>query len=166
MVNKFLVAIAGIVAVMAVLVAFPRIGSQPAELQQDLSIDYSRQNLMRIEDGRLVAASAEDLSIRNDRSAIYRNLTGTSEEKRFTISNEEMNRLKGLIIGTGFIQTPGADYPEKEGLGNLTRYTLRLTSGDSSKTISWVNLEASEAAVPSIVRNIGTQLDDIIERHA
>jgi hypothetical protein len=166
MVNKFLVAIAGIVAVMAVLVAFPRIGSQPAELQQDLSIDFSRQNPTRIEDGRLVAASAEDLSIRNDRSAVYRNLTGTLEEKRFTISNEEMNKLKGLIIGTGFMQAPEADYPEKEGLGNLTRYTLRLTSGDNSKTISWVNLEASEAAVPSIVRNIGTQLDDIIERHA
>jgi hypothetical protein len=166
MVDKFLIAIAGIVAVMVALVVVPRIGSQPAELQQDLSMDYSRQNLTRIEDGRLVAASAEDLVIRNDRSAAYRNLTGPPDEKQFTISSEEMNSLKGLIIGTGFMQVEGADYPQKDGLSNLTKYTLRLTSGDNSKTISWVNLEASEAAVPSIVRNIGTQLDAIIERHA
>jgi hypothetical protein len=168
MVNKFLIAIIAIVAVMAALVAVPRIGTQPAELQHDLSISYSRQNLTRIEDGRLVAASAEDLAIRNDRSATYRNLTGgPPDEKTFTISSEEMNRLKDLIFTTGFMGiVQDADYPQKDGLANLTKYTLRLTSGDNSKTISWVNLEASEGAVPAIVRNIGTQLDDIIERHA
>ena len=165
MVNKFLVAIAGIVAVIAALVAVPRIGSQPTDLQQDLSIEYSRQNLTRIEDGRLVAASAEDLSIRNDRTATYRNLTGPPDEKTFTISGEEMNGLKGLVLTTGFMQVEGADYPEKEGLANLTKYTLKLESGGNSKTISWVNLEASEAAVPAIVRNIGERLDTIIERY-
>jgi hypothetical protein len=166
MVNKFLIAIIAIVAVMAALVAVPRIGSQPAELQQDLSIDYSRQNLTRIEDGRLVVASAENLMIGNDRSAVYRNLVGAQGEKSFTISSEEISRLKGLIIGTGYIEVEKADYPQKDGLGNLTRYTLKLTSGDNSKTISWVNLDASEATVPAIVRNIGAQLDAIIERHA
>ncbi|HJS69142.1 MAG TPA: hypothetical protein VJ730_06940 [Nitrososphaera sp.] len=165
MVNKFLIAIIAIVAVMVALVALPRIGSLPAELQQDLSIDYSRQNLTRIEDGRLVAASAENLMIGNDRSAVYHNLTGAQGEKQFTISSEEMNSLKGLIIATGFIQVEEADYPQKDGLDNLTRYTLKLTSGSNSKTISWVNLDASEAGVPAIVRNIGAQLDAIIERH-
>lgn len=166
MVNKFLIAIAGVVAVMAALVLVPRIGSQPSEQQQELSIEYSRQNLTRIEDGRLVAASAEDLSIRNDRSATYRNLTGSPNEKTFTITTAEMNSLKGLIISTGFMEVvQDANYPQKEGLANLTKYVLRLTSGDNSKTISWVNLEASEDAVPAIVRNIGTQLDAIIERH-
>ena len=165
MVNKFLIAIIAIVAVMVALVALPRIGSLPAELQQDLSIDYSRQNLTRIEDGRLVAASAENLMIGNDRSAVYRNLTGAQGEEQFTISSEEMNSLKGLIIATGFMQVEEADYPQKDGLDNLTRYTLKLTSGSNSKTISWVNLDASEAGVPAIVRNIGAQLDAIIERH-
>lgn len=165
MINKFLIVIAGVVAVMVALVAVPRIGSQPPELQQDLNIEYSRQNLTRIEDGRLIAASAEDLVIGNDRSAMYRNLTGAPDEKRFTISSEEMNSLKGLIIATGFIQVEGSDYPQKDGLANLTKYTLKLTSGDISKTITWVNLDASEVTVPSIVRNIGTQLDVIIERH-
>jgi hypothetical protein len=165
MVNKFLIAIAGIVAVMAALVLVPRIVNQPAEQQMELNIEYSRQNLTRMQDGRLVAASAEDLTIRNDLSAVYRNLTGQPDEKRFMISSEEMSRLKGLILSTGFIQVPGADYPQKDDLGNLTKYTLKLESGGNSETITWVNLEASRTSVPSIVRNIGSLLDAIIERH-
>lgn len=165
MVNKFVIIIAGVVVAMAALVFLPGIDSQPEELRQDLSIEYSRQNLTRIEDGRLVAATAEDLVIRPDRSAVYRNLTGGSDAKQFTISSEEMNSLKGLVITTGFMQVDGADYPQKEGLGNLTKYTLKLRSDADSKTITWVNMEASDEAAPSIIRNIGAQLDAIIERN-
>lgn len=165
MVNKFLIVIAGIVAVMAVLVFMPAMQSEPAELQQDLGIEYSRQNLTRIEDGRLIATVAEDLVIRNDRSATYRNLTSGSEARQFTISGEELDGLKRLVISTGFMEVPGDNYSQKEGLANMTKYTLELTSGGESKTITWVNLEASEEAVPSIVRNLGAQLDDILERH-
>jgi hypothetical protein len=166
MVNKFLIAIAGVVAVMAALVFMPGLRSEPPELQQDLSIEYSRQNLTRMEDGRLVAASADDLVIRNDRSATYRNLTGVPDVKQFTVSSEEMNNLKGLVIATGFMQVKGADYPQQERLTDLTKYTLKLTSGGNSKTTSWVNLEASRGAVPSIVTNIGSHLDDIIDSRA
>jgi len=163
MVNKFLIVIVAIAAVMIALVAAPGIGSKPAEVNQDLSIEYSRQNLTRLDDGRLVAATAEDLLIKNDRSAIYRNITAGSEI-RFAISNEELNNLKGLVISTGFMQVPGHDYSQKESLANLTRYTLELTSGARSKTITWVDLEASEEAVPSIVSNIGAQLEEIIDK--
>ena len=164
MVNKFLIAIVAIIAAMVALVAMPGIGSQPTE-QQDLNIEYSRQKLARTEDTRLIVASIEDLVIKNDRYAIYRNLTGLPDEKKFTISNEEMNGLKGLILTTGFMQVGATDYLQKDGLANVTKYTLKLESGGSFKTITWVNLEASEVSVPSIVRNIGTQLDAVIERH-
>lgn len=164
MVNKFLIAIASAVAAMAALVLVPSFNSSP-EQQQDLSIEYTRQNLTRLEDGRVVAAS-EDLVIRPDRSAVYRNLTGRSDIKQFTISSEEMNSLKGLVITTGFMQVDGADYPQKEGLASVIKYTLMLRSGADTKTITWINLEASKDAVPPIVRNIGAQLDAIIERRA
>jgi hypothetical protein len=163
MVNKFLIVIVAIAAVMIVLLAIPGIGSRPSELNQDLSIEYNRQNLTRLEDGRLVAATAEDLVIKNDRSAIYRNIAAGSEI-RFTLSSEELDNLKGLVISTGFMQVPGNDYSQKEGLANMTKYTLELTSSSRSKTITWVDLEASGEAVPSIVRNIGAQLDEIIKR--
>jgi len=166
MVNKFLITFAAIVAVMVALVLVPGISTQPAEFQKNLSIEYSRQILTRIEDGRLIAASAEDLVIRNDRSAVYRNLTGAPGMKQFDISNEKMNSLKGLVIATGFIEVEGANYPQKEGISNFTKYTLHLESDAISKTITWVSLEASEVSVPAIVRNIGAQLDSIIETSA
>lgn len=166
MVNKFLIAIAAAVAVMAALVLIPNfINNSPPEEQQDLSIEYTRQNLTRTQDGRLIATSAEDFVIKPDLSAVYRNLTGAADEKQFKVTSDDMNSLKGLIISTGFMEVPGADYPVKEGLGNFTKYTLKLTSDSNSKTITWANLEASENTVPSIVRNIGAQLDAIIERH-
>lgn len=165
MVNKFLIAIAVVVAAMAVLLLLPSFDNSSPE-QQDLSVEYSRQNLTRLEDGRLIAASAEDFVIRNDGSAVYRNLTGAPDVKQYIVSREEMSSLKGLVLSTGFIQVAGADYPQKEGLDNLTMYMLKLTSGGNSKTISWVDFEASQGAVPSIVRNIGEQLDAIIERRA
>ncbi|HEX7033224.1 MAG TPA: hypothetical protein VF172_09515 [Nitrososphaera sp.] len=165
MVNKFIVIIAGIVALMAALIAIPRIGNEPNAQEADLTIEYSRQNLTRLEDGRFNAISIDELVIRNDRSATYRNLTGGTDTKQFTISSEELDGLKRLVFETGFMQLPGDDYSQKEGLSNVTKYRLALSSGENSKTITWVNLEASEEAVPSIVRNIGTQLDQIIQRN-
>jgi hypothetical protein len=162
MVNKFLIAIAGVVAVMAALVLVP---SFNAVQKEDLSIEYSRQNLTQLEDGRLMAASADDLVIRNDLSAIYRSLIGALDEKEFSITSDEMNALKGLIISTGFMQVPGTDYPQYDAAASLTKYTLKLTSGSNSKTITWVNMDASDGPVPSIVRNIGTRLDIIIKEH-
>ncbi|HEY3094875.1 MAG TPA: hypothetical protein VGJ42_03850 [Nitrososphaera sp.] len=162
MVNKFLIAIAGVVAVMAALVLVP---SFNREQQQDLSIGYSRQNLTQMDDGRLVAASADDLVISNDLSASYRSLIGAPKEKEFSITSDEMSSLKGLIISTGFMQVPGTDYPRNDAATSLTEYTLKLTSGGNSKTINWVNVNASDSPVPSIVRNIGTRLDAIIKDH-
>jgi hypothetical protein len=163
MVSKFLIAIAGGVAVMAALVLVPNLNSPP---EQELGIEYSRQNLTRLDDGRFVATSAEDFVIRPDRSAVYRNITGGAEQVQFTISTTEMDSLKGLVLSTGFMEVPGEEYSQKQGLANLTKYSLKLSSSGSSKTITWVDLEASQGSVPAIVRNIGEQLDAIIERRA
>lgn len=165
MVNKFLLVIAGIVAVMAVIVLVPRLDNSSPE-QQDLSVEYIRQNITRLEDGRLAASIVEDLVIRTDRSAVYNNFTGEPDIRQFVVSGEEMNSLKGLVLSTGFMEVPGADYPQKERLGNLTKYSLKLASGSNTKSITWVNLEASQGVVPPIVRNIGMKLDAIMDRLA
>jgi hypothetical protein len=162
MVNKFLIAIAVIVAAMAALVLVPSFNQGQ---QENLRIEYIRQNLSQTKDGRLVAASADDLVIMNDMSATYRTAVGAPDEKKFTITSDEMSTLKGLIISTGFMELPDTDYPQNDSAAGLTKYTLKLTSGGNSKTVTWVNVDASDGPVPSIVRNIGTRLDTIIEKH-
>ena len=163
MVSKFLIAIGVIVAAMAALVLLPNLS---AKQQEDLSIEYSRQNLTQKADGTLKAASADDLEINSDLSATYRSLVGAPVKKDFTVTGDEMNKLKGLIISTGFMQLPAAQYAQNDTASNFTRYSLKLTSGDNSKTFTWVNAEASDGPVPPILRNIGTQLDAIIKEHA
>lgn len=159
MVNKFLIAIAGVVAVMAALVLAPSFS--PSD---QLEISYVVMHIVRNEAGALEeTTSREILAIKNDGSATY---TVGSDERRFSLTSEEVKRLRALILETGFMRIPAADYEQKEGLGNFTRYALTVEAGDDSKNFTWVNPEAQGGAIPPIITNIGAQLDAIIERRA
>jgi hypothetical protein len=130
--------------------------------QSELSLEYSRQHLTRTDAG-LVATSTEVLTIDNDRSAGYTKIMGeNTDEKRFATSNEEMKRLKALILGTGFIHITKTDYPQREGLANLTKYTLKVRTSGDMITISWVDPDSLNGTVPPIITNTASQLDAII----
>lgn len=170
MVNKFLIAIAGIVVVMAVLVAMPRIGSN--QDATELRIKYVRDHIAKMESGILDVTTSEVLRIENDGSATYSRTDSyptmiTTDERRFSLNSDEIKRLKALIFETGFMQIPVSKYDEREGLANYTRYQIVVHQGDDNdqKPITWFNQEASQVPVPSIITNIGSQLDAIIERH-
>jgi hypothetical protein len=165
MAKTFLAVIAAVVAVMAALILVPGLNNQSVSNQTQLSLEYSRQHLVKTDTGFAIA-SAESLAIGNDGSATY---TKTGEQpKKFTVSSEEMKRLKDLVLESGFMQIPKTDYPAQEGLANFTKYTVKVSAGDKTKTISWANLEAygSGGIPPSIITNTGERLDDIISSHA
>lgn len=180
MLAKFPIAIAAIVAVMFVLVLVPgfsnnRQGQQqqqgvtPAASPQEISLEYSRQHLTRTEAGSLAAASAELLTIENDGTVTYRKIGEQDDdggERRFTLGEEEVKRLKGLILETGFMQIPKTQYQQKEGLDSFTKYTLKVRAGGESKTISWVDPDSYDGTViPPIITNIGSQMDMIISKY-
>jgi hypothetical protein len=165
MATKFLIAIAAVVAAMAVLILLPRFNSGPSATDEtQVSLEYSRQHLSRIESGQLAATSAELLTIENDGSAKYRKLVGAPDEKAFMLSSDDLKRLKDLILETGFMQIPDANYQQNQGLASVTQYTLKVNVGGSTKTINWVDQESNDS-VPSIIGNVGAQLDDIITRY-
>lgn len=165
MVNKFVFVIAGIVVVMAVLIALPNV-MQPA---QDITIKYDRQNVTRT-DGTFVATYIESLTIARDGSATYSGydprLQSIPQEERFTLSNEEFGRIKALVLETGFMDIPTADYLQSDDAGEFTKYALVITTADGQKTFNWVNPEAHEGTIPPIVLNVGAQLDQIASRRA
>ncbi|HEX2615845.1 MAG TPA: hypothetical protein VHL10_10160 [Nitrososphaera sp.] len=166
MATKFLIVIGAVVAVMAALVLLPSFNKGPAATDQtQLSLEYSRQHLSRIENGQFAATGAEMLTIGNDGSAKYSKLVGAPDEKTFRISSDDLKRLKDLILETGFMQIPDANYPQREGLASVTQYTLKVSAGGSTKTINWVDPDSNDS-VPSIIGNVGAQLDDIIARYA
>jgi hypothetical protein len=163
---KFLIVIGAVVAAMAALVLLPSFNRGPAATDQSqISLEYGRQHLSRIENGQFAATSAEMLTIGNDGSAKYKKLVGAPDEKAFTISSDDLQQLKGLILETGFMQIPDANYQQREGLANVTQYTLKVSSGGGTKTINWVDHDSNDH-VPSIIGNVGAQLDDTITKYA
>ena len=87
-------------------------------------------------------------------------------ERRFSVSSEEMKVLRELFLNTGFMQIPTTNYEERSGLANFTRYELSVLSGEDSQLIHWVNPEASNGSIPSIIINAGSRLDAMIERNS
>lgn len=161
MARKFLIVVAGVVAVMAALILLPGVSRQG----NDVTIEYYRDNVTRMDSGLYDVSGRQILSISNDGSARY--VGGEQQlDRRFSVSGEEMKVLRELFLNTGFMQIPATNYEEKSGLANFTRYELSVRSGEDSQSIRWVNPEASNGSIPAIIINAGSRLDDIIERHS
>jgi hypothetical protein len=164
MARKFIIIVAGVVAVMAALILLPGVSRQG----NDVTIQYYRDNVTRMEGGLYEVSGRQILSINNDGSATYigSDDQGQQPERRFSVGSEEMKVLRELFLNTGFMQIPATTYEEKSGLANFTRYELSVRSGEESQLIHWVNPEASTGPIPAIIINAGFRLDGIIERHS
>jgi hypothetical protein len=143
---------------MAALIALPNLNQPP---QEALSIEYSRQNVTRTDQG-LVTQSAELLSIAEDGSATYTQASG--QERRVSLSGEELGRIRGLILETGFLEISATNYPQSADATEFTRYALRIETDDGQKTFNWVSPESHRGVIPPIITNVGAQLDAVIDR--
>lgn len=159
MAKKFVLVLAGIVAVMAALIALPNLDMQSP--QETLKIEYSRQHVTKI-DQRLATQSAELLSIKEDGSTTYTSVG--SQERNVSLSNEEFRRIKALILETGFTQISTTNYPQNEQADDFTRYTLRVMTDEGQKTFNWVNPEVHNGIIPPIILNTGSHLDAVMDR--
>jgi hypothetical protein len=119
-----------------------------------------------MDSGLYEVSGRQVLSINSDGSAMYLGAGVQQSERRFSVSSEEMKVLRELFLNTGFMQIPAANYEEKSGLANFTRYELSVRSGEETQLIHWVNPEASKGPIPAIIINAGSRLDAIIERHS
>ncbi|MGI0037794.1 MAG: hypothetical protein ACRD99_05500 [Nitrososphaera sp.] len=165
MARTLLIAVAGVVAVMAALILLPGVSRQGGTV----SIEYHRDVIIRMDSGLYDVSGRQTLTISNDGSARYLGTGSQGEqqsERRFSVSGDEMKVLRELFLNTGFMQIPRTDYEEKSGLANFTRYELAVRSVEESQLIHWVNPEASNESVPSIIINAGSRLDAIIKRHS
>ncbi len=172
--TKFPIIIAAVIAVMMALIFLPSFNNnnnnnKPTGIDQiKLSLEYDRQHLTRTDSstGRvLVATSADILTIQNDGYAEYRKILGKPDEKTFTINGDDMRQLKGLIFDTGFMNIPTVDYKQKEGLTNLTEYTIKVNANDTSKVISWVDANSYNWTIPPLITNVGSTLDNILSKY-
>lgn len=163
MVNKFAFVIAGVVAVMAILIALPNL-TQPV---QEITIKYDKQNVTRTDNTSVVTYS-ESLTIDRNGAATYTGydprVRSLPQEQRFTLSDSEFTSIKSRIFETGFLDIPVTDYPPRAGAGEFTSYSLVVTTDEGQKTFNWVNPEAHDGTIPPIILNTGDRLDQIISR--
>jgi len=167
MVTRFPIIIAGVVAVMALLVFLPSFNGKPSNDQTQLNLEYYRQQLRRVQaTGVFSAASADVLTVENDGSANYGKLVGAHDEKTFTISHDDMMQLRGLVLDTGFMNVPHHDYEQKDGLENITKYTLKVYTNGNAKTINWIDPNSYNGTIPPIFTNVASTLNSIISKYA
>ncbi len=158
--------IAGIVIVMAVLIAFPNVSQQPAA--RDITIDYTRQHMTKAEaeKGLLVTTQLETLTIDKDGSATYTKTDPREKNpaapQQFSLSRDEFAKIKSLVLDTGFMDIPKTDYVQSQNASNFVSYTLSIKTQETQKTINWVEPSAYNGTIPPIITNVGTQLDGII----
>jgi hypothetical protein len=165
--NKFALAIIAIVAVMAILIALPNITQQQQPAAGSLEIEYGRQQMTKTEDD-FVATRAELLRISSDRAATYSETDPRLEtmpvEKRFTVSTDDYNKVRDLMLDTGFMDIPRTDYLQVAGgADEYQRHTLTVRTGDSQKTFNWV--EPNEGTVPPIVTNAGARIAALVGKN-
>jgi hypothetical protein len=164
MANKFAIAIIAGVAVMIALILFPGF-DQPSDRTR-LDLEYSKQLLTRSGNGSLFASNAQLLVIRDDGSATYTNISGSvTKEKSFNVGSKELESLRGLILGTGFMQIPVNELPQQEGLANFTKYTIRAQADTDSKTLSWTESGFIDDDAPALMSAIRDQLEGIISEN-
>jgi hypothetical protein len=172
-ITKFPLIIIVVIAMMVALVLLPSFNNSnnnnpTATDQMKLNLEYDRQQLTRTDSstgGILAATSADILTIQNDGSAKFRKLLGAPYEKTFTLSSDDMKQLRGLIFDTGFMNIPTVDYKQKEGLANVTEYTLKINANETSKIMSWVNTNSYNGTIPPLITNVGFTLDNILSKY-
>jgi len=168
MAAKFAIVIAAAVAAMILLLLAPGFSNNkdPSTDELQMQVEYSRQNLTKTQDGLLVAANSELLVISNDGSATYAKTSGSQTDRQtFSVGSADLKSLRALI-GVGFMQIPQRDYLQKQGVENFTKYTLKVQADGDDNTVSWVDPDYHEGTIPPLIMRIGSQLDDIISRHA
>lgn len=158
--------IAGIVIVMAVLIAIPNVSQQPTA--RDITVDYTKQHMIKTdaEKGLLVTKQVETLTIDKDGSATYTKTDPSQKNsavpQEFSLNRDDFAKIKSLVLDTGFIDIPKTDYVPSQNASNFVSYTLSIKTQETQKTINWVEMGAYNGTIPPIITNIGTQLDGII----
>jgi hypothetical protein len=175
MANKFVIGLAIIVSIMALLVAFPRIytpNAQSASFSSPSStqfnLEYDKPSALQQQNSSNTAASnstPESLVIAGDGHAI---LSEGGATKSFQLTNEELSNVKSLALDTGFmnIQSPSASSSSQQQLqsGDIAKYSIKVQTANATQQVSWFQGESNSGTttVSPIINHLQGLLDSII----
>src|SRR5262249_17495797 len=150
-------------AVMALLVLIPRVFNDSSQPPQNglLSISYENKSLTP---GSAPANITKyDLAITSGSQASF--VLGTATD-HFQLTEQEISRLKSLVLETGFMSIPPSTASPPAGDSNYTEYSLSVQTADGRRDWSWVSNNAVSTNVPPIVTQLQDSLESILKAHA
>ena len=161
MANKFLLAIAGAVAIMALLVVLPRMYSPAVQNSGNSQFTLQYHRPADSSNTSIASNGPEVLTVSNDGFAsISRGASITS----FQLTDSEMSEVRSLVFDTGFMNIqPGASFQSES--GTTPEYTIKVQSGGQSQVLSWTPTNNTASNIPSLISRMQESLDAIIAAH-
>ena len=152
MVNRFVIALAAAAAVMALLVAVPRLMGTDTSSQGTNSSGQFRLEYDRILD----SGSNESLVVNGDGQTT---LTQGLAVQSLQLPAQNLTELKSLVLDTGFMNIKSPQTADSSG----TNHELKVEAGDTTQDVSWRSLNDTQSGnAPAIVLRLQQVLDQTI----
>ena len=162
MVNKFVVALAGAVAVMALLVAVPRVYNPAGQTATNtqFNIEYDRQV-----NATQQAGGDSRLQVLTISSDGFASLSRGASLTSFQLTSDELSEVNSLIFDTGFMNIHTSASWQSQS-GSVPKDTIKVQSGATSQDVTWSEGGASASTIPPLISRVQGSLDAIIAAHA
>ena len=173
MVKPFVIGIAAIPVILAILIVIPmvtmeEIPTSAINPNDNMYIEFTKHDLRVVSFGvteKYVADMTQVLIIENDGSVQYTEVKDGVNQAlvKSSISDEQMQKLTAMIKETGFMSIPKESFPIKDDVEEYTKFMTKITLNDAKTQIFWSDQDATEKFIPPIVTAVEEELVGIID---
>ena len=174
MVKPFVIGIAAIPVILAVLIIIPmltmeEIPTSAINPNDNVYIEFTKHDLRLVSFGvteKSVADMTQVLIIENDGSVQYTEVKDGVNQSlvKSSISDEQMQKLAAMIKETGFMSIPKDSFPIKDDVEKYTKFAIKITLNDAKTQIFWSDQDSTEKFIPPIITAVEEELVDIISK--
>ena len=174
MVKPFVIGIAAIPVILAVLIIIPmltmeEIPTSAINPNDNVYIEFTKHDLRLVSFGvteKSVADMTQVLIIENDGSVQYTEVKDGVNQSlvKSSISDEQMQKLAAMIKETGFMSIPKESFPIKDDVEKYTKFAIKITLNDARTQIFWSDQDSTEKFIPPIITAVEEELVDIISK--
>ena len=174
MVKPFVIGIAAIPVILAVLIIIPMltmegIPTSAVNPNDNVYIEFTKHDLRLVSFGvteKSVADMTQVLIIENDGSVQYTEVKDGVNQSlvKSSISDEQMQKLAAMIKETGFMSIPKESFPIKDDVEKYTKFAIKITLNDAKTQIFWSDQDSTEKFIPPIITAVEEELVDIISK--
>jgi len=107
-----------------------------------------------------IAGIQESIAIDSDGNLA---LNKGEQKQVYTLSQQDLSDLKGIIIENGFFELEQTAYEPKRGTADFFSYELEVALGNSTNAVNWVDDWATEQKIPDELHNIQQAVENLVE---